>query len=97
MLSGVDVRFGVDATRLHESLPHLHMSKVQHVVWNFPLAVSAEVPDLSKGAAAAVKSSKLLGDDEDANRQLMGQFMAAVSRQMISYNPDMQVMQPCCF
>lgn len=87
MCPGVDLRYGVDATRLHETLPHLHVSKVQHIVWNFPLAVSAELSD----GPVSIRMNKLLGDDDAANRQLMAQFLAAAAGQMICYNPNMQV------
>ena len=88
------MRFGVDATRLHECLPQLHMSKVQHIIWNFPLAAAAEASEAAAaadGGAGSRSGSKMLGDDDESNRQLIGQFLAVVARQMACYNPDMQV------
>lgn len=93
--AGVDVRYGVDALRLSEGLPKLQMNTARHIVWNFPLAVTAEAADeaASRGGSgrAAAAAAKLMGDDGEANRQLIGKFFAEVARQMASWNPEMKV------
>jgi hypothetical protein len=89
--AGVDVRYGVDATRLYQGLDGLHMSNVQHVVWNFPLAVGAEQAADAAAAGNSLQAAKLLGVDDEANRQLMGRFLAGVSRQMAAWQPRMKV------
>lgn len=88
--SGVELRYGVDATQLYQGLEGITMSSVQHLVWNFPLAVSAEAAAASAGLSAA-QAAKLLGADDEANRQLMGRFLAGVARQMAAWQPNMKV------
>jgi hypothetical protein len=85
------VRYGVDATRLYQGLDSSHMSKVQHIVWNFPLAVSAEQAADAAAGGNSAQAAKLLGVDDEANRQLMGRFLAGVARQTAAWQPRMQV------
>jgi hypothetical protein len=85
------VRYGVDATRLHQGLDGVHMSSVQHIVWNFPLAVSAEQAADAAAGGNSAQAAKLLGVDDEANRQLMGHFLAGVARQMAAWQPRMKV------
>ena len=98
-LTGVEVFFGVDATQLHSAAASgLNWREVDHLAWNFPLAVSAEQLDQSSAAAACAtaRDKKLLGDDDEANKQLMGRFLLSAARQMALSNPDMQVWAAAC-
>ncbi|WIA30335.1 hypothetical protein OEZ86_000422 [Tetradesmus obliquus] len=93
--AGVELRYGVDATQLYQGLEGITMSSVQHLVWNFPLAVSAEAAAASAGLSAA-QAAKLLGADDEANRQLMGRFLAGVARQMAAWQPNMKLHIALC-
>ncbi|WIA10278.1 hypothetical protein OEZ85_010473 [Tetradesmus obliquus] len=93
--AGVELRYGVDATQLYQGLEGITMSSVQHLVWNFPLAVSAEAAAASAGLSAA-QAAKLLGADDEANMQLMGRFLAGVAGQMAAWQPNMKLHIALC-
>jgi hypothetical protein len=100
MAAGVEVIHGVDATQLPRGLGTvLDWSKVEHIVWNFPLVNPACYNTNSSIGAAGEPAAaggggggmKLLGDDEEANRQLLGEALAAISRVIMARNGAIRV------
>lgn len=84
-LTGVNVQYGVDATQLLATSSSIDWPSVSHLVWNFPLATAAE------STGCPLPPSTLLGDSDEANKQLMGRFLMSAVRLLLCYNPHIKV------
>jgi hypothetical protein len=84
----VNVQYGVDATQLLATTSSINWPSVSHLVWNFPLATAAE------STSCPLPPSALLGDSDEASKQLMGRFLLSAARLLLCYNPHIKVSAP---
>lgn len=90
----VSVQYGINATQLLSTAARIQWAAAGHLIWNFPLASSAEATGVPTPA------STLLGDCDEANKQLMGRFLMSAARLLLCFNPHIkvgpQLQQPAC-
>lgn len=85
MCADVSVQYGVDATQLLSTASDIQWQAVSHLVWNFPLATAAEA------TGVPLPASTLLGESDEANKQLMGRVLHSVAQLLLCHNPNLQV------